>query len=134
MPNRNLNLSILILLFLPAASATANNGAELFPADTIPQSLGTEKLERIGETLTYSPHYKNRNAAGRIVIFNRNAPVVQETRSRVNLTGPAYKNRRMGAKAVGRKKVWVRYPRRLSGPRYKNRGAKAHLPRYSRFF
>lgn len=119
MTNYKLFLLFFVLVF-PLAGIDANTASALL-TDTIPEREDRVALAKVEQLVTTGPHYKNKNAAGRLAVFNRNAPAAAvSTKERLN--GPAYKNRK-SVIATSRPRYLQPTP---MGPRYKNRGAKAH--------
>jgi len=83
-----------------------------------------KKIKPVSRQQLRGPAYKSYRAAGRNVKLNRAARAVHRSRiPKVNLTGPAYKNRKRTASTV----VVPPPPKeaRLTGPRYKNRNGRA---------
>lgn len=115
---------IFVLLFvaLPFVGLLAKSGPVISVSDSIPINADQQKLVEIEDKLTRSPHYKNRNAAGRNAVFSRTAPTAKEPAQK-QLTGPSYKNRK--PKPAATDTVTPAPRTRLIGPRYKNRGAKS---------
>ena len=113
----------LLFLFLLSKSHTAV--AQISPPDST-QSAREQRLElqRIKKLTRFGPHYKNPNAAGRLLTFNRAVPSLPADYAPVRLTGPAYKNRKPTLAPVDTTKARPAARPRLYGPRYKNRGAK----------
>lgn len=114
----------LFVLMLSTVSLMANTSSALIVNDSLPNGTDQAKLEQIEKKLTHSPHYKNPNAAGRLAVFNRNAPAASnDTKER--LTGPAYKNRKRVPVPADTTAAPPPTRRKLMGPRYKNRSAKS---------
>ncbi|MFT4751070.1 MAG: hypothetical protein ACI819_001520 [Neolewinella sp.] len=115
---------ILFVLMLPTVSIQASTHLGSFPIDSLPSSSDQLKLVEIEDQLTRSPHYKNRNAAGRLAVFSRTAPAATKSTTK-KLTGPAYKNRKRVATPVDSTNTAPSPQRKLMAPRYKNRSAKS---------
>lgn len=89
------------------------------------QAPPVEQLRRVEQLTSYGPHYKNPLAAGRLLVVNR----ADDARPappppRLNLLGPAYKNRRPDTPEQSTAPAPRAKKERRFGPRYKNRGAK----------
>lgn len=116
---------LLFLLILSTANVAAK--ANLIPSgtDSLPDQEEQKRLEKIEKRLTKSPHYKNRNAAGRVAVLNRNAPAATNSVKKT-LIGPKYKNRKFSPDPAKNSGKPASSKLKLMGPRYKNKGAKAH--------
>lgn len=119
----------LFVLLLPLVGLEAKAEGQRFAIDSMPVQDEPDKLAKMEQVVSKGPHYKNKNAAGRLAVFNRNAPSAT-TNTKAELTGPAYKNRKPTADTAAAKKASFSRQAKITGPRYKNRRAKAHLPRY----
>lgn len=122
-----LNHKVIITLFvlmLSTVSLLAGTSPALILNDSLPNGADQAKLEQIEKKLTRSPHYKNPNAAGRLEVFNRNAPTASAG-TKETLTGPAYKNRKRVPVPADTTAAPTTTRRKLMGPRYKNRSAKS---------
>ncbi|WP_020571082.1 hypothetical protein [Neolewinella persica] len=122
------NCKIIITLFvfmLSTVSLMASTTSASIVIDSLPNGTDQAKLEQIEKKLTRSPHHKNPNAAGRLAVFNRNAPVATASKKET-VTGPAYKNKKRVPVSADTTAAPTTARRKLTGPRYKNRRAKAH--------
>ncbi|PPK85124.1 hypothetical protein CLV84_2015 [Neolewinella xylanilytica] len=116
-------LIILLSLLTVSAVSTAQSTPEV--VDSVSQDgADVEELERIEELVTYGPHYKNPNAAGRLLTLNRAVPPLPADYAPVRLTGPVYKNLLPGNRPAPTTTITREEEEQLTGPRYKNRGAK----------
>ncbi|TXF87902.1 hypothetical protein FUA23_16725 [Neolewinella aurantiaca] len=121
------NLKSIIALFvfmLSSVSLLAGTSAATIVNDSLPAGADQAKLEQIEKMLTHSPHYKNRNAAGRVEVLRRNAPAATASKQET-LTGPAYKNRKRTPVAADTTAAPTYIRRKLISPHYKNRSAKS---------
>ena len=109
---------------LSTVSLMANTPSALIVNDSLPNSVDQAKFEQIEKKLIRSPHYKNPNAAGRLAVFNRNAPAGAAS-TREMLSGPTYKNRKRVPVLADTTAAPKTTRRKLMGPRYKNRSAKS---------
>ena len=116
----------LLFVFLPFLAVSAvSNAQQHATTDTLPPSEEVaEELERIRELTSYGPHYKNPNAAGRLLTLNRVVPPLPADYGPVRLSGPAYKNQEPAARPGPSTTVPSKVRENLTGPRYKNRRAK----------
>ncbi|WP_116128206.1 hypothetical protein [Lewinella sp. IMCC34183] len=115
-----------ILFFLVMLSTTSRAQVEATVADSL-RSARTEQLQelrRIEALTSYGPHYKNPNAAGRLITLNRAVPPLPADYAPARVMGPTYKNRKPALTPADTTAVRRRSTPRLMGPRYKNRGAK----------
>ena len=113
-------LLTMFMLFLLSNGVAAQ--LDKSKADSLLAALDLAERERIEALITYGPHYKNPNAAGRLGIISRTTPAAVKS-TRVQPMGPAYKNRRAIIVPAQTFRTTETRPR-LTGPRYKNRGAK----------
>ena len=116
-------LLTLFCLFLISSLSTAQHQDPPARVVTAQDSARAIKIEKM---MQHGPHRKNPRAAGRLRTINRVAPLASELPSRVQLMGPAYKNRGPVVAPVNTK-TFRSSKRRLMGPAYKNRGAKGTL-------
>ncbi len=114
----------LLFLFLLSKASTAQAPTGL--TDSIPPGeVLNDELRRIEALVKFGPHYKNKNAAGRLLTLNRAVPPLPAAYVPLRQFGPAYKNRKPAATPVDSSAVPVSGKPKLFGPRYKNRGAKS---------
>ena len=97
-----------------------------FAIDAASTSSDYRRVAEQEEKMRYGPHYKNRNAAGRLLLINRITPDAPSMQRKERLMGPAYKNRRIIFTSGDSMPSAQPKHERLMGPRYKNRHAKAH--------
>ncbi|MFT6000163.1 MAG: hypothetical protein ACI81P_002624 [Neolewinella sp.] len=118
---------LLPLVLLTFMSPFINAQMALNEVDSLPlPKASAVELDRIEQLLTLSPHYKNPNAAGRLVTLNRATLALPTSITKVRLSSPAYKNRKVTATSGGSRTNPAPKKPQLTGPRYKNRRAKAH--------
>lgn len=95
--------------------------------DSPPTDADYQRAAELEQKVRYGPHYKNRNAAGRLIIFNR-TKIDDPPRRSERLRGPAYKNRKPVSTTPDDTTTTQGRRSKLSGPRYKNRDAKTRRP------
>lgn len=119
------SLPVLVAVFsLSLTIATLNAQTDSRPGDTaFSEESSHGKLDRSSQ---FGPRYKNPRAAGRLKVINQIASGVDVLQQRVLLFGPAYKNRNPVAPHTEPTTNPAPKQNRLTGPRYKNRSAKAH--------
>ncbi len=114
------------LLFLILLSATSDAQVHATPADSMSAAEAqARELDRIESLTRFGPHYKNPNAAGRLLTLNRAVPPLPLDYDPVRLIGPAYKHRKPDPVRADLSTRRRPANARLFGPRYKNRGAKS---------
>ncbi len=119
MLTNQLTTILLTLFFIPVLSSGIT--AQEHPQEADQKSL--LELKKVQNHISQGPHYKNPNAAGRLLLFNRTAPTASVATKKAPLIGPAYKNRK--PQPVVTDQVPATTQRPLTGPRYKNRRAKS---------
>ena len=115
---------VLLFLFLLSRASTAQSHANPTDSVSAADSLNDE-LRRIDELTKFGPHYKNKNAAGRLLTLNRAVPSLPTDYAPLRLFGPAYKHRKPVATPVDSSAAPASRRQKLTGSRYKNRGAKS---------
>lgn len=117
-------LFVLALLFLVSHASRAQ--AHEISMDSVgPRQALKQALQRMDAHTKLGPHYKNRNAAGRVRTINRAVPPLPTTYAEVSPSGPAFKNRKAVFVPVNSATPLRTLRPRLMGPHYKNRGAKS---------
>lgn len=112
-------LMIVIVSNVSSAQTHSDSSAELSTTEEV-----SKQLDRIERKVRFGPHYKNKNAAGRLLTLNRAVPNLPATYAPLRVYGPSYKNRRI--QVLPRSTEPARATKaKLTGPRYKNRGAKS---------
>ena len=92
-------------------------------------AVEAREFDRVEELTEFGPHYKNKLAAGRLSVYRAAIPAIERVPVRIQLTGPAYKNRGLRTFTTldtTPESAPAPTKRRLTGPAYKNRGAKSH--------